>query len=196
MAEVAGLVLGVAGVAGLYSVTLQVFEQISDAAKFDSDFETHKAKLQTAQRSLRVWGSGTGFTPDGSLLPDHHPLFDDDHVLYDVQSALFCIRDASAQLQACFDKSAPTSASTQQGAASPARSRVTKKIVSAGKRLRWAFHEKTKVEDLLNQVICLIGLLYKIARPKEPAALECDAKLAQVLSSSQGKMSLGNLQQF
>ncbi|KAB5518135.1 hypothetical protein GE09DRAFT_1156720 [Coniochaeta sp. 2T2.1] len=177
MAELAGLALGVVGVAGLYSVTLQVFEQISDAANFNRDLETQQAKLKAALTSLRLWGAGTGFTTDGALLPDHHAVFDDGRILYDVQSALFCIKDACSQLRSTFDKSAA-------GSGNDPRARVKKKIASAGKRLRWAFQEKTKVEDVLNQVICLVGLLYQIARPKDAASLESDAKLNEILSTS------------
>ncbi|KAB5575375.1 hypothetical protein GE09DRAFT_1091785 [Coniochaeta sp. 2T2.1] len=180
MAELAGLALGVVGVAGLYSVTLQVFEQISDAANFNRDLETQQAKLKAALTSLRLWGAGTGFTTDGTLLPDHHVVFDDERILYDVQSALFCIKDACSQLRSTFDQSAA-------GSGNDPRARVKKKIASAGKRLRWAFQEKTKVEDLLNQVICLVGLLYQIARPKDAASLESDAKLNEILSTSHGK---------
>lgn len=186
MAEIAGLALGVVGVAGLYSVTLQVFEQISDAANFNRDFATQQAKLKAASTSLRVWGSGTGFTADGVLLPDHHAVFDDERILYDVQSALFCIRDACSQLQTCFDKSDQASASAHQGAGNQSGLRVRTKIAAAGKRLRWAFQEKTKVEDLLNQVICLVGLLYQIARPKDDPSRESDAKLNEILYTSQG----------
>ncbi|KAH8904727.1 hypothetical protein BR93DRAFT_830465 [Coniochaeta sp. PMI_546] len=185
MAEIAGLALGVVGVAGLYSVTLQVFEQISNAASFNRDFATQQAKLKAALTSLRVWGSGTGFTTEGILLPDHHAVLDDERILYDVQSALFCIRDACSQLHACFDKSDQAPANAQHGAGSQTRTGVRKKITAAGKRLRWAFQEKTKVEDLLNQVICLVGLLYQIARPKDAASLESDAKLNEILYTSQ-----------
>lgn len=164
----------------MYSVTLQVFEQISNAANFNRDFETQQAKLKAALASLRLWGTGTGFTAAGDLLPDHHAVFDDQGVLYDVQSALFCIRDACSQLRSCLDKSDQSPASPQP------RTGVRKKITAAGKRLRWAFQEKTKVEDLLNQVICLVGLLYQIARPKDTASLESDAKLNEILSTSQG----------
>ncbi|KAJ9156763.1 hypothetical protein NKR19_g4227 [Coniochaeta hoffmannii] len=184
MAEIAGLALGVVGVAGLYSVTLQVFEQISDIASFNRDLETQQAKLNAASASLRQWGAGTGFTPAGDLLPDHHAVFDDQRVLYDVQSALFCIRDACSQLRGCFDKT-DQPGSGQNGSGSQSRTAARKKITAAGRRLRWAFQEKTKVEDLLNQVICLVGLLYHIARPKDAASLESDAKLNEILLTSQ-----------
>lgn len=187
MAEVAGLALGVVGVAGLYSVTLQVIEQITDAASFNADFKTQSTKFTTVKTSLQVWGAGTGFAADGRLLPEHNPVFDDQRVLYDVQSALVCIQDACAQLRACLDKSDPSSGNAQQTSGSASsRARVAKKIASAGRRLRWAFQEKTKVEDLLNQIISLVGLLFNIARPKDALALDCDSKLIQVLSISQG----------
>ena len=185
MAEIAGLALGVVGVAGLYSVTLQVFEQISDAANFNRDLESQQAKLNAALTSLRLWGAGTGFTPQGRLLPDHHAVFHDQRVLYDVQSALFCVRDACSQLQNCLEKS-DQSAGGQNGAGGQTRTAVRKKVAAAGRRLRWAVHEKTMVEDLLNQVICLVGLLYHIARPKDAASLESDAKLNEILLTSQG----------
>jgi hypothetical protein len=182
MAEIAGLALGVAGVAGLYSVTQQVFEQISNAANFDREFETQQAKLKAASTSLRLWGTGTGFAPEGHLQPDHHAVFDDAAVLYDVQSALFCIRDACEQLRSCLAKS--EQAGAQHGAGNGSRASVRKKIVAAGQRLRWGFQEKTKVEDLLSQVICLVGLLYQIARPKDAASLDSDAKLDEMLHTS------------
>lgn len=188
MAEIAGLALGVVGVAGLYSVTVQVLEQISDAAAFSDDFRNQSTKFKTVKMSLQVWGADSGFAPDGTLLPDHNPIFDDAQLLYDVQSALVCIKDACEQLQTCLDRSSPPLSGQQQtSTGSASRVRVSTKIVSAGRRLRWVFKEKTKVEDLLNMIICLVGLLFKIARPKDATVVENAARLVQILNITQGK---------
>jgi hypothetical protein len=186
MAEAAGLALGVVGVAGLYSVVLQVVEQISNAASFNTDFATQKTTFNTVKTSLRAWGLGTGLAASGTLLPDHSSILDDQEVLYDVQCALACINDACAELQACLDKSEPPK---QTNGGTGSRARVVKKIASAGRRLRWTFQEKTKVQDLIDHIICLAGLLFKIARPGDPVALLCDAKLAELLSSNEGMLA-------
>jgi hypothetical protein len=52
MAEVARLALGVVGVAGLHSVVLQVVEQISDAASFNTDFTNQKIAFKYGEDVL------------------------------------------------------------------------------------------------------------------------------------------------
>jgi hypothetical protein len=64
MAEVAGLVVGVGALAGLFNNTIECFEFVQLGRTFGKDFQTSQLKLNSAQLRLSRWGKALDLNED------------------------------------------------------------------------------------------------------------------------------------
>ncbi|EXA02011.1 hypothetical protein FOWG_01713 [Fusarium oxysporum f. sp. lycopersici MN25] len=76
--ETAGLVLGVAGLAGLYTSCLEVVNIVQTYKTFRTDSHTLNTRFEVAKTLFEQWGLRVGIK-DGRLLPYHHSGLDDEN---------------------------------------------------------------------------------------------------------------------
>jgi hypothetical protein len=74
--ETAGLVIGVAGVAGLFNSCLEAVDKVQSYQTFGTDSHVLDTRFKVARARFERWGLGVGIE-QGKLLPDHHPALDD-----------------------------------------------------------------------------------------------------------------------
>lgn len=64
MAEIAGLVAGVVGLAGLFNSTVECFEFVQLGRASGEDFQTSQLKLNNARLHFSRWGMSLGLDED------------------------------------------------------------------------------------------------------------------------------------
>jgi hypothetical protein len=74
--EAAGLVVGVAGLAGLFSSCLDAFNRIQCYQTFRTDSHILDTRFKVAKSRFERWGSSVGIE-QSRLRPDHHSALDD-----------------------------------------------------------------------------------------------------------------------
>ncbi|KAM6513853.1 hypothetical protein FALCPG4_015060 [Fusarium falciforme] len=74
--ETAGLVIGVAGLAGLFSSCLEAVDKVQSYQTFGADSHVLDTRFKLARARFERWGPNVGIE-QGKLLPDHHSALDD-----------------------------------------------------------------------------------------------------------------------
>ncbi|KAM6517223.1 hypothetical protein FSOLCH5_008186 [Fusarium solani] len=74
--ETAGLVIGVAGLAGLFNSCLEAVDKVQSYQTFGIDSHVLDTRFKVARARFERWGPGVGIE-QGKLLPDHHSALDD-----------------------------------------------------------------------------------------------------------------------
>ncbi|EEU45675.1 uncharacterized protein NECHADRAFT_40539 [Fusarium vanettenii 77-13-4] len=74
--EAAGLVVGVAGLAGLFNSCLEAVDKVQSYRTFGTDSHVLDTRFKVAKARFERWGLGVGIE-QGRLLPDHHSALDD-----------------------------------------------------------------------------------------------------------------------
>lgn len=90
MAEIAGLVLGVAGLAGLYGLVIEASGQVSVAKSMNRDLEVLAARYDTRRARLLQWGDGVAILSDEE--DDQDPKLHNIEVQPVIARTLECIR--------------------------------------------------------------------------------------------------------
>jgi hypothetical protein len=74
--EPAGLVIGVAGLAGLFNSCLEAVDKVQSYQTFGTDSHVLDTRFKAAKIRFERWGPDVGIK-QGKLLPNHHPVLDD-----------------------------------------------------------------------------------------------------------------------
>ncbi|RKK61956.1 hypothetical protein BFJ69_g17066 [Fusarium oxysporum] len=74
--ESAGLVIGVAGLAGLFNACLEAVDKVQSYQTFGTDSHVLDTRFKAAKTRFERWGPGVGIK-QGKLLPNYHPALDD-----------------------------------------------------------------------------------------------------------------------
>jgi hypothetical protein len=89
MAEIAGVALGVAGLAGLYGVAIEAFGHISAAHSFSRDFEVLSTRYDIRRTRMLQWGDGVALLSENPQEQD--PRLHDVELQPLINRALDCI---------------------------------------------------------------------------------------------------------
>ncbi|KAL2673711.1 hypothetical protein Neosp_012154 [[Neocosmospora] mangrovei] len=182
MAEVAGLALGVVGVAGLigaFKDTIDLFGLLADSRGLGRDYEILHVKFDIQKALLLQWTDRVGLLRQH----DYDPCLDEAHIQEAIGQVLSCIRllltDAST-LKSKYglsqtDDEAPVSEITSVPSISAWRMRVFngqyedfKKQISQHSdkpfrsRIRWAVRDKQKFEGFVKDLADFIASLDKL----------------------------------
>ncbi|RSL58329.1 hypothetical protein CEP51_014090 [Fusarium floridanum] len=87
--ESAGLVIGVAGLAGLFNSCLEAVDKVQSYQTFGTDSHVLDTRFKAAKTRFERWGLGVGIK-QGKLLPNYHPVLDDNDTSV-VVTDLLCI---------------------------------------------------------------------------------------------------------
>lgn len=166
--ETAGLVIGVAGLAGLFTSCLEALDKLQSYRTFGTDSHVLDTRFKAARARFERWGPGVGIE-QGRLKHAHHPALDD-KAISDAVAALFhivveAICDASNVLPrrawgAGFDNKD-----------SLARDRPTPRNVvheSKTKKMTWALWGKGKRTEQVEIFEQLVQQLHNLVPPNDP----------------------------
>ncbi|KAK2669720.1 hypothetical protein RAB80_015246 [Fusarium oxysporum f. sp. vasinfectum] len=91
--ETAGLVIGVAGLAGLFTSCVEALDKIQSYRTFGTDSHVLNTRFKAARARFERWGPGVGIE-QGQLKHAHHPALDDKAVSDAVAELLHIIVEA------------------------------------------------------------------------------------------------------
>jgi hypothetical protein len=163
--EIAGLAVGVAGLAGLFSTCLDAVEKIDYYRDFGRDSHHLAAQFDSHKLRFRQWGRDVGFD-HGTLLEDHHYRFKDPEILSMVTELFSIIQGISGEADGAVpqrsllgnEKATPSVNHLQQLRGAPSESRK--------KRLTWAIRGKDKRRAQVEEFGTFIQLLHDIVPPE------------------------------
>ncbi|KAI1480125.1 prion-inhibition and propagation-domain-containing protein [Daldinia eschscholtzii] len=180
MAEVAGLVLGVAGLAGMIGAfrdAIDLFNDFMSSREFGRDYEILETKFDIERTILLQWSEQVRL-----LRPDYDRRLDDDTIQCAITRILGCIKLLMGDENKLKDRYGlsradepwPTEEAELMGArhtnyvavisghrmakfikefeAMKLRSNVRDKKLTMGKRIRWVVRDKAKFEDLVKEL--------------------------------------------
>ncbi|KAJ6123241.1 hypothetical protein N7512_005706, partial [Penicillium capsulatum] len=155
--EAAGLAIGIGGLAGLFTTSLEVIHKVdswkdsgSESRSLTAQFEAHKLRLEK-------WGQAVGIltTPRARLLEQHHKLLDDQRTCNAVSNLLLAIQDVAGDNN--HDVSRTSHSKSKR------HSHLNKPVESTRQKLSWTLLNKSRrmaqVEQLSSMVETLYGLV-------------------------------------
>lgn len=89
--ESAGFIVGVVGLAGLFSSCLEAVEKVQSYATFGNDSQALDAQFKATKARFERWGPAVGFK-QGRLLETHHSALDSQEVKTAVEELLLVIK--------------------------------------------------------------------------------------------------------
>jgi hypothetical protein len=89
--ETAGLIVGVVGLAGLFSSCLEAVERVQSYMTFGSDSQALHAQFRATKARFERWGPAVGIK-QGRLLDTHHSALDSQEIKTAVEELLIVIK--------------------------------------------------------------------------------------------------------
>lgn len=177
MGEVAGLVLGAAGLAACFDSCLSAFNYIDSATKYGKDYQKAALKISLLQLRLSRWKESVCFIEDEAIgtqlagqVATREQTIQVEELLGEIQHAFEDAQNASKRYRL---KEATTKPDTEQLTMDELTARARnmairrQKHTSIRQKARWALHDRKKmdrlVEDLGSYVTSLVELFPSIA---------------------------------
>ncbi|SCO54286.1 uncharacterized protein FFNC_15439 [Fusarium fujikuroi] len=161
--EVAGLVIGVAGLAGLFTSCLEAVDIIQSYQTFRTDSHTLNTRFRVAKTLFEQWGLRVGIE-HGRLLPHHHSGLDDENTSTRVMEILHIIIKTI-----CDDSNKPL---YQAGAVRrDCEQTYTGMPGSRRQKLSWAFRRKGMRAEEVEIFEKLVDQLDKLVPSRESMPL-------------------------
>ncbi|KAJ0164028.1 Ankyrin-1 [Colletotrichum tanaceti] len=178
--EPVGLVVGVAGLAGLFSSCLEAVERFDSYKNYDRDSRSLTTQSDADKHLLEQWGRAVGIE-NGKLTDSYHPALDDGEKLEIVRKLLtsihdFCGGPDDATLQramltdGAFLKSGPfpSRRTKQPHNGAPADSKW--------RSIHWALSGKSKREKQVQTVAALVQYLYILIPINDTKEMQSDIR--------------------
>ena len=201
--EVGGLLIGIAGLAGLFSTCLQVLDHIESFANFDPDTRHAVTRFKSDKLLLRLWADAVGIV-DGKMRDEHHILLDDAAIQAMVKEILFNIYQIFDSAEGISRKLRPDLEYGKSKGADPGdfcTSNLQKltaipTLKSKRNKIGWAIHGKTKFGAQLETFGILVEKLYSLVPPSnrsnDDSQRLVNTSLQEMLHGPPGK-SLGDI---
>jgi hypothetical protein len=162
--ELAGLVVGVAGLAGIFSSCVGAIERVQSYQAYTADSGALETRFKVSKVRFEAWGSAVGIE-HGRLLADHHPGLDDPGRIEVIVEMLQIILKAICDESQKSPKQARLS-KTQDNAT--LRSNVTHATTSSEskkRRVQWALWGKDDRIEKVELFEKLVDGLYHLVSP-------------------------------
>ncbi|CAG9974878.1 unnamed protein product [Clonostachys byssicola] len=162
--ELAGLVVGVAGLAGIFSTCVGAIERVQSYQAYTADSGALETRFKVAKVRFEAWGSAVGIE-HGRLLADHHPGLDDPNRIEVITETLQII------LKAICDESQKSSKQTRLSKTqdnATLRSNGTHASISSEskkRRVQWALWGKDGRMEKVELFEKLVDGLYHLVSP-------------------------------
>ena len=169
--EVAGLVIGIAGLAGLFSTCLETFNIAVTARDFGHDFEVLMADLDLQRLRFYLWGDALGLIGhDSSRPPARMAGLEDPQVEATIknalQSILFLLRETGRMRDRFIRPFSSYRSLEIFQAAIPSFEQKAQAVRRGNSRAavtRWAFHSKDQFKEKLERLKSLIEGLENVS---------------------------------
>jgi hypothetical protein len=180
--EVAGVTIGVVGLAGLFSTCIDIANKVDAFKDASASSRSAAACVRAEKHLLERWGRDVGFK-DGKLLPKHHPALDNPTVVARVQEILMSVLDLCKKLDGSLEPP-----SHNKGEIKPLRRAPTGFRTAPGaplddiklSRLGWAIKGQARAQANLGQLGELVKLLVDLVNVP-------DSQLERMLADLQGQ---------
>jgi hypothetical protein len=162
----AGLALGLAGLSGLFSASLDALDRISAAKSYGTDYHLFTTKLSSDRRRLFRWGHAIGLAPGSGI---SHALLQDPEIREEVRELL-------AWVVYFFEDSEGIKKRHGAGVIGYPRERARMLQSNAGimVKFRWAFSGKAKAKGILEELGWFVGRLYELVPVQRAEMRELD----------------------
>lgn len=168
--EPVSLVLGVVGLAGLYTSCLDAFDKARNYKTFRADARELHVQLDVERLRLSQWGQRVGFDQSHDTLRDHHhSALDNPKIFQTVRQALTAIKDI-------FESKEP-------GLAERLSSIGSKNAESKRDKAIWAFRGKETSTERIEVLRVLVQGLHDLVPPKDHEEQSSGEKYARELKS-------------
>jgi hypothetical protein len=177
--EIAGLVLGAAGLAGLYGTCVQVLDQFNASRNLERDLNPLYARLTATIHLLHDWGDKNGIK-DGVLGVNPHPAFKDESASRALYLLLANVENMMADQKRLAERygmemeipssDVPTTMGTIRRAMS--RVAVDPPARSVKLRIKWAITDRAKFSGLVGELEGIIDRLFTLAPPRQTLAFD------------------------
>ncbi|KAI1029545.1 hypothetical protein LB504_010683 [Fusarium proliferatum] len=155
--EVTGLAVGVAGLAGLFSVCLDSLSRFQTYRESDSETHVLDTRFRAARARFEQWGVNVGIS-NGRLQPDHHHGLDNIETANLIESILQII--AKTICDESILQRARTGSRLQSG-------QLGGLSQSKSKRLKWALGGKESRLEQVDVFEKFVQQLYNLIQPEE-----------------------------
>lgn len=172
MAEAAGLVLGAAGLAGLFSTCLDLMDKVVAARDTREDYQASFANYQACKILFEEWGKSAGFQEGEPRDPETRKA------VYHILASIEQLFTNASRLENRYGISVPT---REEAADKP------KSSISLMKRARWAVRDKQKFEDLTAMVATFTERLRQLVPTLDKGALETRESLSSLMDLINGE---------
>lgn len=149
--EVAGLAIGVVGIAGIFNTCLDSLARFQSYRSSNAESHLLDTRFRAARARFEQWGVGVGIS-NGKLLPDHHPGLDNKDTAGVIEDVLHIITKVICD-NANVHSRLPDGSYT--GPTQPRR-----------KRLKWALGGKADRVEQVDVFEKLVQQLYNLVHPK------------------------------
>ncbi|KAF7536066.1 hypothetical protein G7054_g4852 [Neopestalotiopsis clavispora] len=173
--EIAGLGIGIAGLAGMFTTCLDVMERIDSYKDFGVDSRAIMSQLDAQKLLFKKWGTAVGFD-GGRLKDDHHENLDDAATRSAVQNILNSIYEIAGgperlppdkQHKSGFTRSKSEPIDAQQPLLEKFRGDASHKA-----KIRWTLRHKTRFIALTQHFGNLVGTLYNLVPPDATTSMD------------------------
>jgi hypothetical protein len=181
--EICGTVVGVVG---LYSVCLQIIEQVDDARNFNDDSEKLRILFETEKLIFTRWGDRVGISDESK----RHPCLEKNAVEYPlIYSILKQLENAWKGAEKFFN-----TYNVEEPGATNAGAAVCRGKTSIGRKLIWAIKDKKHFMSLLTDVGTLVQKLDNLvpnnSTDSEVKIMEMEVSLKKLESILKGMHQL------
>lgn len=183
--EIAGLGIGIAGLAGMFTTCLDVMERIDSYKDFGVDSRAIMSQFDAQKLLFKRWGTAVGFD-DRRLQDDHHENLDDAATRVAVQNILSSIYEIAGgtdrmprdkQYRSGFSGSQSEPIGPQQAWLEKFRGDASHKT-----KIGWTLRHKARFLTLSQHFGNLVETLHNLVPPNTPTSL--DSKTRETLRGS------------
>jgi hypothetical protein len=170
MAEPIGLTIGIAGLAGIFSVCLDVIEKVDSYKDFGIESRSIVAQFEADKILFQKWGKNVGIDKH-VLAADHHRNLDDRQTFSGVEKILSSIKELHLSADSTRSSLEPAlnlgsqSSLHQYSSEGQSRDQTGMESSSKKKRIAWAFRRKAKFVAQVQQFGVLVQALRNLVPP-------------------------------
>uniref|UniRef100_A0A8H7K4T2 Prion-inhibition and propagation HeLo domain-containing protein n=1 Tax=Bionectria ochroleuca TaxID=29856 RepID=A0A8H7K4T2_BIOOC len=162
--ELAGLVVGVAGLAGIFSSCVGAIERVQSYQAYTADSGALETRFKVSKVRFEAWGSAVGIE-HGRLLADHHPGLDDPGRIEVIVEMLQIILKAICDESQKSPKQARLSKTQDNATLRSNVSHATTSSESKKRRVQWALWGKDDRIEKVELFEKLVDGLYHLVSP-------------------------------
>ena len=169
--EPVGLAVGIVGLAGLFSLCLDVIEKVETYKDFGTDSQSLIAQFEADKLRFKRWGEKVGFK-NQKLSDDSHKDLDDSETMASIRKILSSIQELGSSAdgtQATLQTALKPDQKYSLGSVLPSEGRLKHRReptpTSRRNKLAWTFRRRAKFVNQVQQFGALVQTLYNLVQP-------------------------------